>query len=129
MYFDEETPFLRQVFNRLVGASSPNNLRGVDLRHTLVTDEMLVHVAGLSQFRWLDLAHTKVSDAGLSHIAQIKRLELVNLHGTQVTDAGEHELQKLLPNTRIDRADKRNTSIGPPRIRVVEGEIDLLDLD
>jgi hypothetical protein len=45
----------------------------------------------------------KITDAGLKELAALKNLRLLTLQYTEVTDAGVAELQKALPNCKIER--------------------------
>jgi hypothetical protein len=50
----------------------------------------------------LALSDTQVTDAGLKLLVALKQLESLDLRNTMVTDAGVAELQRALPNCRID---------------------------
>lgn len=73
------------------------------LNGTQVTDAGLKHLRGLTNLSQLALENTKVTDAGLAHLAGLIWLKYLDLVETQVTNAGVAELQKALPNCRIDR--------------------------
>jgi hypothetical protein len=73
------------------------------LDYAQVSDAGLVHLKGLTQFQWLSLNGTKVSDAGLVHLRGLTKLQELRLYDTKVSDAGAHDLQKALPNVKIDR--------------------------
>ena len=51
----------------------------------------------------LNIRGTKITDAGLKHLEGLKQLQELHLEDTQVTDAGIAELQKALPNCKIQR--------------------------
>ena len=51
----------------------------------------------------VDFSNTQVTDAGLEHLRGLTELQEVGLSNTQVTDAGVAELQKTLPNCKIER--------------------------
>ena len=74
---------------------------GVFLRDTQITDAGLVHLAGMTNLQDLYLTDTQVTDAGLVHLAGMTNLGILFLDETQVTDAGVAELQKALPNCGI----------------------------
>ena len=50
----------------------------------------------------LDLDDNPITDAGLVHFSGLKKLELLSLYGTHVSSAGVDELQRALPNCRIN---------------------------
>lgn len=70
-------------------------LVSLHLGGTDVTDEGLVHLAGLTALKRLHLEKTRVSDAGLEHLAGLESLTYLNLYLTGVTDAGLAHLEGL----------------------------------
>ena len=70
---------------------------------TKITDAGLVHLKGLTGLGWLNLHATKVTDAGLSHLKGLTGLQRLWLSRTNITDAGLAELRQALPKTKIDR--------------------------
>jgi hypothetical protein len=50
----------------------------------------------------LDLQETNVTDAGLKHLRGLTQLDSLDLRKTKVTDAGVANLQRALPNCKID---------------------------
>jgi len=80
------------------------NLEDLDLYRTNITDAGLEHVKGLKNLRYLNLHwQKKVTDAGLEHLKGLERLRHLDLRGTKVTDGGVENLQRALPNCKIDR--------------------------
>ena len=51
--------------------------------------------------KMVELMSTKITDAGLEHFKGLTELEALVLHGNKITDAGVAELQKALPNCKI----------------------------
>ena len=83
------------------------DLKGLTSLQTLelprqITDAGLVHLKGLTNLKSLSLYKTQVTDAGLVHFAGLTNLTSLNLRETKITDAGFAELQKALPNCRIN---------------------------
>jgi len=71
---------------------------------TMITDAGLVHLKGLTNLRTLDLKTTlQITDAGLVHLKGLTNLQELDLEDTQATDAGIAELQKALPNCKIEK--------------------------
>jgi Leucine-rich repeat (LRR) protein len=73
-----------------------------------VTDDGLVHLAGLKNLRVLYLYRTGVKGEGLKHLRGLKRLESISLDGTPATDDAAEQVAQLprlrwlaLHNTRI----------------------------
>lgn len=79
------------------------NLTDLSLGHTRVRDFGVKGLAGLANLTALDLSDTEVTDAALRELVGMKKLATLNLLGTRTTDAGIAELQKALPNCKIDR--------------------------
>ena len=46
---------------------------------------------------------TKITDAGLVHLKGLTNLQELDLSRTRTTDAGVAELQKALPNCKIEK--------------------------
>ncbi|MGA2063212.1 MAG: hypothetical protein ABSG67_22300 [Thermoguttaceae bacterium] len=78
-------------------------LQDLHLSDTQVTDDGLKHLKGLTNLIFLDLSNSYVSNAGLVHLKGLKKLETLDLSKTNVTDAGVQDLQKTLPNLKIER--------------------------
>ena len=53
------------------------------------------------QPNWWHLS--KITDAGLVHLKGLTNLRLLSLKKTQITSAGIAELQKALPNCKIEK--------------------------
>ena len=73
-----------------------------------VTDDGLVHLAGLKNLRVLYLYRTGVQGEGLKHLRGLKQLESVSLDGTPATDEAAKQIAQLprlrwlaMDNTRI----------------------------
>lgn len=60
------------------------------------------HLKGLTNLVNLYLSSTQVSDAGLEHLKGLTNLVRLELKMTNVTATGIVDLQKALPNCKID---------------------------
>jgi beta-lactamase regulating signal transducer with metallopeptidase domain/Leucine-rich repeat (LRR) protein len=106
-----------------------HKLSVLGLSNTKITDAGLEHLKSLSGFTTpraendesdcglLLLNKTKITDAGLKHLDALKGLRGVDLTGTKVTAAGVEQLQKALPQCKIEWkppqiAEKQNESAG-----------------
>jgi hypothetical protein len=110
----------------LAALERKHNVRWLELRKTLITDEGLKHLrgtdlelldistnkiddAGLAALGELDLPHLRVlsienlhvSDEGLLHLARFKSLEFLSVAGTKVTPNGKRHLKGKLPQISI----------------------------
>ena len=86
----------------LVHLQGLTNLTHLGFHSTQVTDAGLVHLKGLTKLESLSLGFTQITDAGLEHLKGLKNLERLYLQDTKVTEAGVADLQKALPNCKID---------------------------
>jgi len=69
-----------------------------------VTNAGLNCLTPLTRLQWLDLNDTRVNDDGLLRLRAFTGLNRLQVHRcTLVTDAGVAELQKALPNCRIEQ--------------------------
>jgi len=77
-------------------------LRELSVEGSRVTDAGLILLQEQTGLEYLNLGDTAVTDAGLDHLKALPQLGYLNLGGTRVTAVGVAELQKALPNCRID---------------------------
>jgi hypothetical protein len=73
------------------------------LDYTDVTDSGVAHLRELTALRWVYLNNTKVTDAGLFELRGLTSLCVLHVRGTRVTDAATKEIQRMLPNVKVDR--------------------------
>jgi hypothetical protein len=86
----------------LVHLRGKTTLKQLILTDAPITDGALVTIASLTGLKDLGLQGTRVSDAGLVSLHRLTGLRGIRLKGTNVTAAGVAELQKALPNLKID---------------------------
>ena len=72
------------------------------LSGTKLTDEGLEDVAKLKNLSKLSLQVTDITDEGLKEVAKLTNLEKAQLYETKVTGEGVADLQKALPDCKID---------------------------
>jgi len=65
-----------------------SQLQELSLGNANITDAGMIYLRGLSQLQTLRLDDTKVTDAGLVHLRGLSQLQTLNLYNTSVTDAG-----------------------------------------
>lgn len=94
---DEE---LTKLAGRLTAFPQLNDLR---FKSAKITDEGVAQLRRLTQLHSLSLENTAITDAGLTPLKELTSLETLNLKGTKVTDAGILELQKALPQVKLER--------------------------
>ena len=78
-------------------------LIAVDLARTKVTDAGLKELKDFKQLTSLDVSFTRVTATGLKELKDLKQLTSLNLNNTKVTDDGVADLQKALPDCKINR--------------------------
>jgi hypothetical protein len=110
---------LNQVYGmklngRNVADAAMERLEGLTRLHHLyltnseVSDGYLIRLEGLTELQTLDLFGTKITDAGLIHLKRLAQLDTLWLGEEFVTDAGVADLQKALPNCKIERVSARS---------------------
>ncbi len=66
-----------------------------------ITDAGMIHLGELVELRALRLATTRVSDERIDDILRFRKLEMLDVRGTEISDEGIERLQAELPNCRI----------------------------
>ena len=77
------------------------------LTNSEISDGHLIRLEGLTELQTLDLWGTKITDAGLIHLKRLSQLDTLWLSQQNITDAGVADLQKALPNCKIERVPAR----------------------
>ena len=78
-------------------------LERINLGGTKITDRGLKDVSRLTNLTYLNLRYiSRITDPGIKELVKCKQLENLYLGHTQITDTAEAELQKALPNCKID---------------------------
>jgi len=85
------------------------NLQRLDLSHTRITDEGMLHLKAATSIRELNLMYAElVTDQGMSAIRNWKMLKRLNLRGTRVAN-GTLEILSRMP--QIEALDIANTQV------------------
>ena len=87
----------------LVHVAGLTNLVELNLSFTPNTAARLTYLKDMPNLQDLRLNFTQVTDADLVHLKGLTSLRKLYLTDTKVTDAGIAELQKALPNCKIDK--------------------------
>lgn len=85
--------------------SNLSELRGLSLQWTSVADEHLRHLAVLPNLTVLAIGHTAVSDAAIPHLRKMQQLKVLFAEDTQLSQHGLSELERALPECRIQYRD------------------------
>lgn len=88
-------------------------LASLHLENTKITDAALAHLKGLTELTYLNIYNTPVTDTGLAQLKPLTKLEKLFVWQTKVTEAGVKDLQKALPNLKVDTGWKLE-DIEPP---------------
>ena len=106
-YFTERDERKARSALRNLGAEIRGNTlrfpQGISHNTEKIIDSELVHLRELTDIRWLYLYETQITDAGLVHLKGMTTLKELGLTSTKVTDAGVAQLQKALPNCKIEK--------------------------
>ena len=119
------------VSDAFVADAGLENLKGLpklqtlDLSYAQVTDAGLVNLKGLAQLQYLYLNGSKVGDAGLVYLKGLEQLRVLSLSGTKITDSGLvnlkglNQLQKLLlQNTKVTDARVNDLQKALPNCKI-----------
>lgn len=98
---------------------APDRLWALHAQRSVVDDDELVHLQGMSDLLYLDLSSTAISDAGLLHLQGLERLEVLQLWNTRVTDAGLALLARLPNLVQLGLGNTRVTDTGMTHLRAL----------
>ncbi len=116
----DHTGWIRELGGRIDGDS-------VNLRGTWVTDSDLLELLSLPKLKRLDLSHTRITDEGLLHLKPARQVEeLILYYAEQVSDQGMNAI-KDWKGLRV--LDLRGTRIADGTLAVVGALKDLESLD
>ena len=100
---------------------------GLHLRGAWVTDTELLDVARLPKLERLDLSHTRITDEGLLHLKPAKQITDLNLYyAEQVTDQGMAAIRDW---KNLKRLNVRGTRVSDGTLAIVSGLTQLESLD
>jgi hypothetical protein len=100
-------------------------LRGLWLKDTRITDSGLEHFEKLNQLKFLCVDNivgstNKITDAGLKHLEGLKQLKYLFLDGTDITDAGLRHLKGLQQLRNLGLRGTQITGVGLKQIKGLE---------
>lgn len=78
-------------------------LTELQFKSSKITDAGLAYLRSLPQLRSVAFENAAITDAGLVHLKVLTQLQKLDLKGTKVTESGVQELQKALPNVKVER--------------------------
>jgi internalin A len=100
-----------------------DDVTGVNLAMTEITDDGLRHVAVFKTLVNLNLARTKVTDAGIENLKGLTTLDRLSLQDTEITDAGLGHLKSLeslrllfLDKTKVTHAGVKDLQAALPKL-------------
>jgi Leucine-rich repeat (LRR) protein len=110
-----------------VDRDAAGDVIGLHLRGTWVTDTELLDVAQLPKLERLDLSHTRITDEGLLHLKPAKEIRDLNLfYAEQITDQGMAAIREW---KNLKRLNVRGTRIFDGTLAIVSGLTQLEALD
>src|SRR4051794_19583882 len=103
---------------------SAGNIVAVNLSATWVNDAEILELAALPKLERLDLSHTRISDEGLLHLRPAKQIRDLNLlYAEQITDLGLTAIKNWM---NLRRLNVRGTRISDPTLAIV-GKLPLIE--
>jgi Leucine-rich repeat (LRR) protein len=110
-----------------VDRDAAGDVTGLHLRGTWVTDTELLDVARLPKLELLDLSHTRITDEGLLHLKPAKQIRDLNLYyAEQITDQGMAAIRDW---KNLKHLNVRGTRVFDGTLAIVSGLTQLEALD
>ena len=92
-------------------------LQQLDLDYTQIGDKGLLSLTGLQKLEWLDVEDTAVTDEGLKSIAQLHGIRNLILDDNPITDEGIMQLKDMPNLTSVRLKKTRVTDEGIARLK------------
>lgn len=92
--------------NALRYFANNRSLEWIDLHNLPISDDNLVHLAGLTELKQLRLGGTAVTGKGLAHLKRLNRLELLDLIVCELVDVDELNHLPPLPALKCFITDR-----------------------
>lgn len=99
---------------------APDRLWSLHAERSMIDDDELVNLQGMTDLLHLDLSRTPVTDAGLLHLQGLERLEVLQLWGTAITDAGLGLVARLPNLVQLGLGNTRVSDTGLAHLRSLE---------
>jgi internalin A len=126
LYANGEADWIRKLGGKFE-QDSTGNIVAVNLSSTWVNDTEMLRLASLPKLEGLDLSHTRISDEGLLHIRPARQIcDLNLLYAEQITDLG---LNAIKAWTNLKRLNVRGTRISDPTLAIIGKLTQLESLD
>lgn len=109
-----------ETLGATITRNDQDEIIGIYLVDTQVSNSELVHLAGLINLQKLDFSETQVSDGGLLHLKRLNNLQEVQLFGTHITNVGLLHLEALTNLEEITLSNTHVTDIGLRHLRKLE---------
>jgi Leucine-rich repeat (LRR) protein len=110
-----------------VQRDAAGNVVAVNLRGTWVDDVEMIDIARLPKLQRLDLSHTRITDEGMLHLKPASQIEDLNLYYAEwITDQGMTAIKNW---KKLKRLDVRGTRISNGTLEIVSHMPQLEALD
>jgi internalin A len=122
-----DTDWIRKLGGK-VEQDAAGNVLAVNLSGSWINDTEMLSLASFPKLERLDLSHTRISDEGLLHLRPAKQIRDLNLlYAEQITDLG---LNAIKGWTNLQRLNVRGTRIADPTLAIVSklAQIESLDI-
>ena len=80
---------------KVFGTLSFHRLEILDIGSNKITNQGLIHLAGLSKLLKLSLWHCEISSEGLKYLAKIQSVKFIDLSWNKVTNDGIRTLKEF----------------------------------
>lgn len=121
-----DADWIRRLGGSIEQDSSGNTV-AVHLSRTWVNDTEILKLASITTLEKLDLSHTRISDEGLLHLRPAKQIrELSLLYAEQITDLG---LNAIKGWANLKQLNVRGTRISDPSLAIIGRLAGLESLD
>jgi internalin A len=110
-----------------VQLDAAGNVVAVNLRGTWVDDVEMIDIARLPKLQRLDLSHTRITDEGMLHLKPASQIEVLDLYYAEwITDQGMTAIKNW---KKLKRLDVRGTRISNGTLEIVSHMPQLEALD
>lgn len=104
----------------------PNDIQSISMSRTMVQDEQLVHLQGLTGLQRLAMEETAIGDAGMQYLANLTQLTQLNIDSTLVGDGGMAYVASM---TRMQDLELNRSLVGDVGLSYIRDMKELTHLD
>lgn len=115
----------------LAHLSGMSQLKKLNLWRDAISDQGAAHLAGLTNLVWLNVDNTQISNAALEHFKAMTKLEFLHLGSTAVSDAGLVQLEplKALKDLKVTRTAVTEKGVEQLQKKLPDTKIQLIYIE